>query len=240
MGKETAVPGWLDWELWQGPAPRRKFKNNIVHYNWHWFWNWGTGEINNNGTHEMDICRWALGVEYPVRVSSSGGRFHFKDDWEFYDTQIANFEFEGGKMITWEGMSCNSYKINGLGRGATIHGTKGTILLIRNYYHAFDLKGKKIKEQYEKQKSATTNTVGAGGLDGYHMNNFMNAIRVGEKQNSPIVEGHKSNLMCHLGNISQKLGRTLQTDAKSGRILKDKEAMQMWGREYEKGWEPKV
>ncbi|NND70734.1 MAG: Gfo/Idh/MocA family oxidoreductase, partial [Rhodothermales bacterium] len=76
-GKASPVPEWLDWELWQGPAPRVPFKDNIVHYNWHWFWNWGTGEINNNGTHEIDICRWALGVTYPSRVTSSGGRYHF-------------------------------------------------------------------------------------------------------------------------------------------------------------------
>ncbi|MDX2304444.1 MAG: Gfo/Idh/MocA family oxidoreductase [Microscillaceae bacterium] len=240
VGKETAVPDWLDWDLWQGPAPRTKFKDNYVHYNWHWFWNWGTGEINNNGAHEMDICRWALGVDYPVRVSSSGGRYGFQDDWEFYDTQIANFEYEGGKMLTWEGLSCNSFRINQLDRGSSIHGTKGSIVLTRNNYRVFDIQGKMIKEEFEKQVSATTDPVGAGGLDAYHMNNFMNAIRISEKQNSPIAEGHKSVLLCHLGNIAQKLGRTLQTDPQNGRILKDKEALEMWGREYESGWEPKV
>ncbi|MDX1637428.1 MAG: Gfo/Idh/MocA family oxidoreductase, partial [Balneolaceae bacterium] len=138
QAKQAPVPDWLNWELWQGPAPRRRFEDIWVHYNWHWHWNWGTGEINNNGTHEIDICRWALGVDYPVKTTSSGGRYHYNDDWQFYDTQIANFEFEGDKMITWEGKSCNPFNYHDRGRGATIHGTEGTILLDRNGYMAWD------------------------------------------------------------------------------------------------------
>src|SRR6267143_684070 len=86
IGKEVAVPPELNWDLWQGPVPRRPYRNNVHPYNWHWFRNYGTGETLNNGTHEVDVCRWALGVDYPKRVTSSGGRYQFKDDWEFYDT----------------------------------------------------------------------------------------------------------------------------------------------------------
>ena len=241
VGKPAAIPDWLDWELWQGPAPRRAFKDNWVHYNWHWFWDWGTGEINNNGFHEMDICRWALGVDYPTRVSSSGGRYHYQDDWEFYDTQLASFEFEGGKMLTWEGRSCNGgIPFYGRGRGASIHGTKGTILLDRNSYILYDEKNKQVKEVKEKTESATTDIVGIGGLDVYHMLNFVNAIRENEPLNSPVAEAHKSNLLCHLGNIAQETGRTLNTNPANGKIYKDRKAMKMWGREYAKGWKPVV
>jgi predicted dehydrogenase len=240
VGKKTAVPAWFDWELWQGPAPRREFKDNWVHYNWHWFWHWGTGEINNNGLHEMDICRWALGVDYPAKVTSSGGRFHFNDDWEFYDTQVASFEFVGGKMLTWEGRSCNGMNHFDRGRGATLHGTDGSILLDRNAYFAYDKKGNLIKQVNERSYSATTDTVGIGGLDVYHMENFIGGIRSGEKIRSTVEEAHKSTLLCHLGNIAQKFGRTLHTDPNNGRILNDAEAMGMWRREYEAGWEPKI
>lgn len=239
-GKKTPVPDSLDWELWQGPAPRMAYKDNYVHYNWHWFWNWGTGEIHNNGTHEIDICRWALGVDYPVKVTSAGGRYHFEDDWEFYDTQLASFEFDGGKMISWEGKSCNSFQYHGRGRGATIHGTEGTILLDRNGYIAYNLDNEVIKELKEAEQSATTDTVGQGNLDVLHMHNFAEAIRGRAAQHSPIDEGHKSNLLCHLGNMAQATGQTLQTDSKTGRVNNSPEAMKMWSREYAPGWEPKV
>lgn len=236
-GKVVPVPEWLDWNLWQGPAPREEFRDNIVHYNWHWFWNWGTGEILNNGTHEIDICRWALGVDYPTKVSSAGGRYHFDDDWEFFDTQVVNYEFENNKMISWEGRSCNSYNINGMGRGASIHGTEGSIIINRSGYKLYDNNNKLVKAASAISNNDTTNLVGGGDLDGLHINNFLNGIRKGEKLNSPIDEGHKSVLLCHLGNISQQLGRELTCDPETGRISGDEKAMKMWGREYEKGWE---
>ncbi|HMQ50407.1 MAG TPA: Gfo/Idh/MocA family oxidoreductase [Saprospiraceae bacterium] len=240
LGKKAPIPEWLDWELWQGPAPRREYKDNWVHYNWHWFWNWGTGEINNNGLHEMDICRWALGVEFPVKVTSSGGRYHFQDDWEFYDTQTASFEFEGGKMLAWEGRSCNGFNHHERGRGATLHGTEGTILLDRNAYFAYDKGGRLIKQVNERSQSATTNVVGEGQLDVYHFENFIDGIRRGTKLHSPAQDIRKSTLLCHLGNIAQKTGRTLNINPQNGHILDDAEAMKLWGRAYEPGWEPKV
>jgi len=240
-GKVTTPPSHLDWDLFQGPAPRVPFRDNIVHYNWHWFWNWGTGESNNNGTHEMDICRWALGVDFPIRTSSNGGRYHFEDDdWQFYDTQIVNYEFPGNKMITWEGRSCNTLNHWGRGRGVTIHGTKGSMLMDRNGYIHYGHDGKVIKEVKEKELSATTNTVGRGALDDLHMSNFIGGIVKGEKLNAPIWDGYTSNLMPHLANIAQECGEVINTDADTGRIIGNKSAQAMWGRDYEPGWEPTI
>ncbi len=239
-GKKMAAPEWLNWELWQGPAPRREFQDNLVHYDWHWFWHWGTGELNNNGTHEIDVCRWALGVEYPTRVISSGGRYHFDDDWEFADTQIASFEFEGGKMITWEGRSCNNHQFYNRGRGATIHGTEGTVMIDRQGYNVYDQKGKVIKEVSEEMKSSTMDVRGGDGLTTLHMLNFYNAITRGEALTAPIEDGFKSNLLPHLGNIAQHCGRVLDTDPQNGHIKADAAAARMWAREYEPGWEPVI
>lgn len=240
VGKKVAVPDWLDWDLWQGPAPRQAYKDNYVHYMWHWFWHWGTGEINNNGLHELDICRWALDVDYPSRVKSSGGRFSFDDDWEFYDTQIASFEYGDDKMIAWEGRSCNKFKYYDRGRGSMIYGTDGTVLLDRNGYFLYDKDGQLIKQVDERSTSSTTDIVGAGALVNYHFENFFAAIRDGSALHSPIDEGAKSTLMCHLGNLSQKFGRVLNIDPSNGHIMGDKEAMGHWSRDYESGWSPEL
>ena len=105
IGKNAVVPSWFDWDLWQGPAPRKSFKDNFLQYNWHWFWHWGTGEALNNGTHMIDLLRWGMAVEYPIRVSSSGGRFRYLDDWETPDTQVINLDFAEGVSMSWEGRS---------------------------------------------------------------------------------------------------------------------------------------
>jgi len=243
VGKKIAVPDFLNWDLWQGPAPREDFRDNIHPYNWHWFRTWGTGEIHNNGTHEIDICRWALGVGYPVRVMSTGGRFHdTNDDWQWFDTQLASYEFEGGKTLTWEGRSCNGYKEGG-GRSSTIYGTNGTIRLDRASYQLFDLKGKKIKEEKEGNQGSSNDTSDTRGFDGLtvnHMKNFMDAIRINAKQNSPIADAAISTQLCHLGNIAQDLKESLKVDPNTGRVIDNKAAQQLWKREYAKGWEPKL
>lgn len=76
-GKKVVVPPTLNFDLWQGPAPRRDYKDNLIHYNWHWYWHWGTAETCNNGTHEIDMCRWFLDVDYPTKVTSAGGRYAY-------------------------------------------------------------------------------------------------------------------------------------------------------------------
>jgi predicted dehydrogenase len=242
IGKKVPVPSTLDFELWQGPAPRKDYKDNLVHYNWHWFWHWGTAETCNNATHELDCCRWFLDVDYPTRVTSSGGRYAFKDDWETPDTQVAGFEFGNGKSITWEGRSCNNFPVEGSGRGFIIYGDKGTLVNNGNDdYKIFDYSNKLVKEVKQMVSTDATNTVSASGnLDFFHFNNFIDSIRGNAKINSPMDDAHKSILLCHLANIAQRTGHTLHCDPKNGHILNDAAAMKLWRREYEKGWEPRV
>jgi len=240
VGKKVPVPSSLDFNLWQGPAPRKDYQDNLVHYNWHWFWHWGTGEACNNGTHEIDCCRWFLGVDYPTKVTSAGGRFAFSDDWQTPDTQVASFEFENKKSLTWEGRSCNIFPVEGAGRGFIIYGDKGTLVNDGNGdYKIFDEKNKLVKEIKSDVKADPNNPVSASGnLDLYHFNNFVNSIRGDTKLNSPVNEGHKSVLLCHLANIAQRTGKTLNCDITNGHIINDNEAMNLWKRNYEKGWEP--
>ncbi|MCF8224186.1 MAG: Gfo/Idh/MocA family oxidoreductase [Bacteroidales bacterium] len=236
-GKVAPVPDWLNWDLWQGPAPRTEYRDNIVHYNWHWFWRWGTGELLNNATHEVDVCRWALGVDYPGKVSAMGGRLHYDgDDWEFYDTQVVNYQYDDDKLITWEGKSCNGMKPYNMGRGALIQGTEGSMVLHRNGYEMYDLAGELVEKKEESGRSETTGTKGSGSLDVLHMYNFLEAIRRGKWLNSPVYDGAVSVNLCHLGNISQRVGRMIEIDTTTGRVVNDKEAMDLMRRDYEPGW----
>src|SRR5690606_24713027 len=128
-GKQVAVPDWLNYELWQGPAPREAYRDNVVHYNWHWFWNWGTGEALNNGTHMVDLMRWGLQVDYPTLVNSVGGRYRYDDDWETPDTQVINYEFGNNSSMTWEGRSCNGKHVEGSSVGVIFYGEEGSIMI---------------------------------------------------------------------------------------------------------------
>ncbi len=239
-GRTAPVPDWLDYELWQGPAPRTPFRDNVVHYNWHWFWRWGTGEICNNGTHEIDVCRWALDVDYPSRVTSAGGRYHFDDDWECPDTQIASFEFESGATITWEGRSCNGRPVEGRGRGAAIHGPGGTAVIDRSGYVIYDNDNNEIARRIGGESGDALDTRGGGSHTDLHIANFVDAVRGRATPAAPIDEGHKTQLLCHLGNIAQRTDRALSCDPQTGRIQHNSEAEALWTREYEPGWEAKV
>ena len=239
-GVPAPAPDWLDYELWQGPAPRAPFRDNVVHYNWHWFWRWGTGEICNNGTHEIDVCRWALGVDFPSKVTSAGGRYHFDDDWECPDTQVASFEFDNGATITWEGRSCNGRPIENRSRGASIHGTEGTAVIDRSGYVIYDNENNEIARRIRDETVDVLDTRGGGTLTDLHITNFLDAIRGDATPTAPIDDGHKSQLLCHLGNIAQRTDGSLRCDPRTGRIVGDAGATRLWSREYEPGWEAKV
>ena len=237
-GKEAPVPPQLDWDLWQGPAPRVAYKDNVQPYNWHWFKTWGTGETLNNGTHEVDVCRWALGVDFPHRITATGGRYQFKDDWQYYDTLMTSFDYDD-KMISWEGKCCNGMKYYGRDRGSTIVGTTGTVLVDRDGYEIYDPKGNKTSEvKTSKEKTSSSDLTGRDSMTDLHFANFIAGIRKGEKLNAPIAVGNVAVTMLQLSNVAWEVNRELCLDTKTGKIEDDAHAMKYWGRDYEKGWAP--
>lgn len=242
IGKVVPVPNELDWDLWQGPAPRQSYRDNIIHYNWHWFWHWGTGEALNNGMHMIDLLRWGMNEDYPTEVQSMGGRYYYNDDWETPDTQIINLDFGGRKSMMWEGHCCNPYKIEGESVGVLFYGEKANMLIGGgNSYKIIDKNNKVIKEVKSEIPIDPRNRMNpAQQLDGFHIQNFFDGIRKGGKLNSDITTGHISTLLVQLGNIALRSKSTLNINPQDGHIMGNKEAQKYWKRTYEKGWEMKL
>ena len=241
-GKKLEVPSWLNFDLWQGPAPRENYRDNILHYNWHWFWNWGTGESGNNGVHMVDLLRWGMNLEYPISVSSSGGRYRYNDDWQTPDTQVVAWKFPGKKLVQWEGRSCNGRNIEGSSVGVAFYGEKGTLVIDGgNSYKIYDLNNKLLKDVKNNYAVDPHNTVDPSkNLDALHIQNFFDGIRNGASLNAEIMKGYQSTLMSLLGNIAVRTGTTLAIDEKNGHILNNEEANKYWKREYQRGWEPSI
>jgi predicted dehydrogenase len=225
-GVAGAPPAHVDYDLWQGPAPEQPYKSNILPYNWHWRWHYGGGELANNGPHGLDLVRWGLGVDYPTAVSFVGGRYCHQDDQETPDTGVATYHF-GDRGASWEQSSCHPRKGESL-PFVCFFGEEGTLQITDPGYKILDRAGK-VVEQKPGQFS-----------DVLPMGHFLHCIRSGDKPYTEIEDAQKSTLLCHLGNISYRVGRTIHFDPASRKIVGDAEAMKLWGREYRRGWEPKV
>ncbi len=231
-GNTVPVPQWLDYSMWEGPAPEKPYRDNLIHYNWHWFWNWGTGELGNNGVHSLDMARWGLEVDLPTRITCGGNRYHYPDEWETPDTIVATFDF-GGKGIVWEGQSVDPRGFEETSFGINFYGEKGCMAIAGNSCKIYDLKNK-ILRQIKPEKD------GLFAYDSVHFGNFIDGIREGKPLRSEIEEGQKSTVLCHLGNIAWRTGHTVNFDPKEKKILNDPEAAALCSREYRPGWEPKV
>jgi predicted dehydrogenase len=228
------VPPGVHYDLWLGPAPQHEFTRNRFHYNWHWFWDYGNGDLGNQGIHQVDLCRWGLGVTYPTKVSATGGHFMFDDDQETPNTLLASYEFNdhGRKvMMEFEVRHWITNKEAGLGEGdsncvgATFYGSKG--------YMSIDA------EDFGKYRTflGRKQEPGPSGNDiGDNWANFISAVRSGNHAdlNAPIEEGAISTTLVHLANISYRVGRTLHFDADSYSCTGDEEANRMFRREYRK------
>ncbi len=225
IGKGGEVPAWLNWSLWQGPATEKPFKDNVVHYNWHWHWHWGNGELGNNGVHAIDVARWALGVTFPTRVTSGGGKYRHEDDQETPDTMMVTFDFPEKKTITWEGLSWSPYGPGGNMFGLSVHGDNGTLVIDGAGYVQFDKMNKEVKKNS-----------GPGG-DNDHVRNFLDCVKNGKRPHADIEDAHRSTLLCHLGNIAYRTNSVLTTDAANGHILGNETAAKLWGKEYNPKWE---
>lgn len=245
VGKVVPVPENLNWDFWQGPAARGpQYKDNLLHYNWHWFWHWGTGEALNNGTHFIDLLRLGMDLKYPTKVTSVGGRYYFQDDdWECPDTQLITFQFGGKATFSWEGRSCNTAPVDGRRYGVAFYGDNGLTLYMdgSNAYQIVNNRGKVIKDVKSELTFNEGDTFNPSErLDMFHFQNWFDAIRGKAKLNATLEDGCISTQLMQLGNISQRIGHSLDVDPYTGRIIGDPEAMKLWSREYDPDWAPKI
>jgi predicted dehydrogenase len=226
-GQRTSVPSWLDYNLWQGPAPSRPFQDNVVHYNWHFFWHWGNGELGNNGVHTIDICRWALDVDYPSKVTAAGAKLRYDDDQETPDTSTVTFDCDGRTMV-WEGISWSRGHAAKSSVGIELRGEKGTLYVDDGGYKIYDGPTNVVEEKKLNRG------------DDEHLADFIAAVRNGSRPNADIEDGHKSTMFCHLGNIAYRTGQALEIDPSNGHINGNSAAQALWSREYRNGWMPNV
>lgn len=219
--KNVAVPAGVDYDLWLGPAPARPFNPNRFHYNWHWFWDYGTGELGNWGVHLLDVARWGLSVDLPAQVAAIGGKHHFHDDQQTPDTLLVNYAYPG-KTISWEHRLWSPHGPEGRSAAVAFCGDRGTLVVDRG--------GWKVYGQKE--------SVAAGPSDLLqpHLRNFIDCIRTRAVPACNLETGHVSSALCHLGNISYRLGRSVSVNAASGTIDDDATAAELARRDYRAPW----
>ncbi len=151
-------PAGVDYDLWLGPAPERRFNPNRFHYKWRWNWDYGTGEIGNNGVHGLDILRWAIGLDAPLRVTSGGGKLFYDDDQQTPDTQVVAFDFPGTTLV-WEHRIWSKTGMEGEAFGMRIYGEKGTLVFDKDGWHVQDGEAASDKaSEFESAHSATSST----------------------------------------------------------------------------------
>jgi len=234
----AAPPNEVDFDIWLGPAPKQPFHANLVHYNWHWFWDFGNGDIGNQGVHQMDIARWLIpasstaSATYPKTVISVGGRFGYKDQGQTANTQISVMDY-GDTQLIFEVRGLHTGPYEGATIGNIAHLEAGTIVQGRFYP-----KGK-------KEAVPLSNVVKVDARRGPgrgHFGNFIAAVRSRkvEDLNADILEGHHSAALCHLPNISYRLGEDAPFSKSSGAFGDDKEAAETMARMEEHLKENKV
>jgi len=226
---DSPTPPGVNWDMFLGPAPMRAFNELRFKYNWHWFWDTGNGDIGNQGVHEMDVARWGLGKDMPKSVVSSGGKYAYTDDQETPNTQIATFDYGDSELV---------FEVRGLitgdEGGLKVRGnnTIGNLFYGSDGYMAVDSDGFQVYKGEKRdlimdQKKEQPDT-------GPHMANFLKAVKSRNHQdlNAEVQIGVTSANLCHLANISYRLGRKLAYDASAGKFSTDAEANKLLTREY--------
>ena len=233
-GQPGQPPKSLDYDTWIGPAPMQPYQKNRVHQGWHWWFDFGTGDMGNDGVHDIDYARWGLGVTtHPSTVTAIGGKYFFDDDQQFPDTQQVAFEYPGDgtqgqrRMLIYEQRLWSTNYPYNVDSGVEFYGTRGRMFLSRRgKIEVLDQRNQRVKTNVQPEVQNAEK----------HVVNFLACVRSGERPNGDIEIGHLTTTLCHLGNMATRLGRSLRFDPTSERVLGDKQADAMVGRDYREHW----
>lgn len=212
------VPASVNFDLWSGPAQLHSLTRPKFHYDWHWQWDYGNGDLGNQGIHQMDIARWGLNeMNLGESVLSYGGRFGYEDAGETANTQVSIHEYANGKRLVFEVRGLKTEGLMEASVGVIFYGSDGYLVMPSyNGGMVFDKSGKK------------TDTKFAGGGDNHHFANFVKAVRSRKHEdlNADILEGHLSSALCHIGNISYRLGSKATATEIASQFGGDKESLE--------------
>jgi len=216
---DSPVPTGLDWNIWQGPAPERSFNENVYTYGWRWLWDYGTGDMGNDGVHDLDIARWGLGVDFPEAVQCTADKLQFTGDiQQTPDTQYVTFTFPANRILLYEQRLWSPYTQEGFENGVAFYGNAGYMLIGRRGWKVVE-RGNNVVVDRQVPFS-----------DIPHLENFLDAVRTGAELNCEIEEGYRSTLLAHLGNLSYRVDRPLEFDAATQMFRDDAEASSLLNR----------
>jgi predicted dehydrogenase len=227
-------PANLDYDAWIGPAPMVPYRPNLLPAVWRWWYDFGSGDIGNDGVHDIDIARWGLGVEtHPSKVAGQGGKLFFDDDMQFPDTYYVSFEYEPSastnnkrKMLVYEQRIWSPHTQEGAENGCAFYGTEGMMV-----------GGKKVGWQIIRPGNELGEKVHSEWSDANHHRDFLECIKSGgeTRPRADIEIGHLSSCLSHLGNIALRTGRSYRFDPKAEKIVGDEEANALVTRKYRDG-----
>ncbi len=239
--QRNAIPGFratemrdgdtsrLEYDMWLGPAPKRPFDPFRCIYNFRWFWDYSGGQMTNWGAHHLDIARFVLGVPAPSAVAGFGGRYVLDDGGETPDVQQVTYQFPKA-VVTWTGSEVAEGKP---GVTLDIYGSKGMMKLTRG---EFTITPEMSGKSGDRVPAMQPMTMKGDNLDQAHVRNFLDCVRSRNRPNADVEEGHLSAVMCHLGNVSTRLGRSLRWDTAKEEIAGDREANGWLSRPYRAPW----
>ena len=243
IGREpdSDPPPGLDWDMYLGPAPQVPYNRKRFLGTFRWFWDYAGGYITDFGTHRLDTVHQVMGVDAPLSVAASGGRFSLRDAGEMPDVLQVTYEYPGF-VLSYEALNMNGHGMGGRtagmkyygARGAedrpngeAYYGTKGALFADRIGYEIYP-------DQRSGLERKQVNTADATGL---HARNFIECVRSRGKPNADIEVGHRSTIVPHIGNIAFKTGKKLRWDAAQEQFPGEPEANRLLGRQARKPWD---